>query len=206
MALEHRVERTLLESDADEDPFRQFHAWLQEAIQAGEPLANAMALGTVDVARGVPSVRMVLLERLDEHGFVFQTNLESPKAHDLASNPRAALTFFWPSLIRQVRISGFGQELSRTEAQQLFAPMPEDIQAMLRACRQSEVIADREALERTFHQALASGERSLPHYWGAYRLVPEWIEFFQGREHWLQDRLRYSRVRDDAWRIERLVP
>jgi pyridoxamine 5'-phosphate oxidase len=149
---------------------------------------------------------MVLLERLDARGFVFQTNLESPKARDLASTPQAAVTFFWPSFIRQVRVSGAVEELSRTEAQSYFAPMPDEIQAMLRACRQSEVIADRATLERAFQEAVASRERSLPDYWGAYRLVPEWIEFFQGRQHWLQDRLRYTRLRDEGWQIERLVP
>lgn len=174
-------------------------------MQAGESLANAMALATVDKARGVPSVRMVLLETLDKRGFVFQTNLESPKACELAGNPRAAATFFWPGLIRQVRVSGAVEELSRTEASRFFEAMPDPIQAMLRACRQSEVIADRPTLERDFAAALAQPERSLPDHWGGYRLVPEWIEFFQGREHWLQDRLRYRRT-ERGWRIERLVP
>jgi pyridoxamine 5'-phosphate oxidase len=206
VALENRVERTLLESETDPDPFRQFHLWLADATQAHEELANAMALGTVDLETGMPSVRMVLLETLDERGFVFQTNRESPKARDLAGHARAAATFFWPSLVRQVRVSGAVEELSRADSRRFYAPMPADIQAMLHVCRQSEVIADRAALERIYAEAQTDGRRELPDHWGAYRLVPEWIEFFQGRQHWLQDRLRYTRTLGTLWRIERLVP
>ena len=201
-----RVERTLLEGEADADPFRQFHAWLDEAAEAGESLPNAMALATADATLGIPSVRMVLLETLDQRGFVFQTNVESPKAREIASNSRAAVTFFWPSLIRQVRASGAVEQLSRDEARRLFEPMPEDVQAMLRVCHQSEVIADRATLERAFDVAHAAPDRQLPDHWGALRLVPDWIEFFQGREHWLQDRLRYTRETGGGWRIQRLVP
>lgn len=201
-----RPERTLLEGEANADPFRQFHAWLRDATQAAEPLANAMALATIDTQTSTPSVRMVLLETLDERGFVFQTNRASPKAHDLSANPKVAATFFWPSFVRQVRLSGSVEELSREEAQRFFEPMPEDIKAMLRVCHQSEVIADRAALERAFAAAVADPDRTLPDHWGAYRLVPEWIEFFQGRQHWLQDRLRYTRGAHGGWSIERLVP
>ncbi len=206
VALDDRVERTLLEGEADPDPFRQFQVWLDEARQAGDALANAMALATVDLTSGMPSVRMVLLETVDERGLVFQTNLESPKARELANNPRAAATFFWPGFIRQVRVSGAVEMLSRSEANRFYARMPEDIQAMLRVCRQSEVIADRATLEGYFADAHADADRDLPEHWGGYRLVPAWIEFFQGRQHWLQDRLRYSRGHTGAWRIERLVP
>ena len=201
-----RIERTLLEGEADADPFRQFHAWLDEAAEAGESLPNAMALATADATLGIPSVRMVLLETLDQRGFVFQTNVESPKAREIASNWRAAVTFFWPSLIRQVRASGAVEQLSRDEARRFFEPLPEDVQAMLRVCHQSEAIADRATLERAFDAAHAAPDRQLPDHWGALRLVPDWIEFFQGREHWLQDRLRYTRETGGGWRIQRLVP
>jgi pyridoxamine 5'-phosphate oxidase len=198
-------ERPLLESEVDADPFRQFNRWLVEAIEVGEPMARAMALATTSMD-GMPSVRMVLLEEVIGDGFAFQTNLQSPKAHDLASNPRAAATFFWPSLVRQVRISGGVQELERTQVARYFDAMPEAIQAMLRACRQSEVIADRSTLERGFEEALKSGDRTLPDSWGGYCLRADWIEFFQARPNWLQDRLRYMRAAAGGWRIQRLEP
>jgi pyridoxamine 5'-phosphate oxidase len=199
-------ERTLSEADLDLDPHRQFRTWLQEAIDAGEPMPRAMALATVS-REGLPSVRMVLVEDVDERGFAFQTNLASPKAQDLASLPYAAATFFWPSLVRQVRVTGSVQELSRAEVAAYFNAAPAGIQTMLRACRvQSQVISDRGWLERKFAEALASGDASLPDTWGGYRLKVDTIEFWQGRQNWLQDRLRYTRTAEGSWRIERLVP
>jgi pyridoxamine 5'-phosphate oxidase len=200
------VERTLLESELDPQPNRQFENWLKEAIEAHEVMPNAMALATSD-AQGSPAVRMVLIDAFDASGFVFQTNLHSPKATDLARNPRAAGTFFWSGLVRQVRVSGRVVQVSRAEALGLFELLPDGIRAMLRACRrQGEVIPDRDALEHAFAAALASPDRSLPDHWGAFRLEPEWIEFFQARQNWLQDRLRYTRAADGTWRIQRLVP
>lgn len=198
-------ERTLLESEVDHDPLAQFQRWLQEAIEAGEPMPNAMALATADIT-GTPSVRMVLLDTANADGFTFETNRQSPKVRDLAGNPRGAATFFWPSLVRQVRVSGVVSELSRVESAAYFELMPDSLKAMLRACRQSDVIPDRATLEQSFSAALASGERQLPEHWGAYRLRPEWIEFFQSGRNWLQDRLRYSRTPRGEWRIQRLVP
>jgi pyridoxamine 5'-phosphate oxidase len=201
-----RVERTLSESDLDSQPHRQFEKWLKEAIEAREAMPNAMALATSDT-QGMPAVRMVLIDAFDADGFVFQTNLASPKANDLARNPRAAGTFFWSGLVRQVRVSGRVVQVSRAEALALFELLPDGIRAMLRACRrQGEVIPDRDALEHAFAEALASPDRGLPDHWGAFRLLPEWIEFFQARQNWLQDRLRYTRARDGTWRIQRLVP
>lgn len=199
------VERTLSESELDAEPHRQFERWLREASEAREPMPNAMALATADTG-GAPSVRMVLIDSFDAEGFVFQTNLESPKALNVGVNPRAAGTFFWSHLVRQVRVSGSVEELSRDEAATYFEALPDGIRAMLRACRQGEVIPDRATLERQFAEALASAERGLPDHWGAFRLRPNWVEFFQARQNWLQDRLRYTRTAQDVWRIERLVP
>jgi pyridoxamine 5'-phosphate oxidase len=199
-------ERALLEGDLDPDPRRQFERWLAEAVDSGERLANAMNLATA-TADGVPSARMVLLETVDADGFVFQTNTESPKARELAANPRAALTFFWPILLRQVRIGGRVELLPRWVVEALFAATPEPLQVMLRACRQSEIIPDRGALERGYQSALESGETGVPWDWAAYRLRADTIEFWQGRTNRLQDRLRYTRTSDAArWRIDRLVP
>ena len=171
-------------------------------------MAHAMALATVD-ADGAPSSRMVLLEAVDGEGLTFQTNTESPKARDLASNPRAALNFFWPILLRQVRVRGTVAELPRSVVEEFFARTPPGIQVMLRACRQSSVIPDRASLERNYADALASGDTRVPSDWAAFRLRVESIEFWQGRENQLQDRLRYTRAAGGAgtaWRIERLVP
>ena len=195
----------LNERDLDSDPIRQFTHWLSEATRAGVPMANAMALATVS-ADGVPSVRMVLLPLVDERGFVFETNLESPKAKDLAAVPRAALAFYWAPLHRQVRVSGRVEPIPVGEAQGYFAGEPPEIQAMIRACPQSQVIADRAALEQLYAAALAAPDTALPAYWGGYRLRPEFIEFWQGRPNRLQDRLRFTRDASNGWRIERLVP
>jgi pyridoxamine 5'-phosphate oxidase len=197
-------ELTLSEEQLDPEPHRQFAVWLREAVDAGEPMANAMALATCG-ADGLPAVRMVLFEDVDERGFTFQTNLESPKAVALNAVPRAAVVFFWPLLVRQVRVTGAVSVLDRSEVAAYFSAAPSAIQTMIRACQQSTVIPDRAALERAYLLALDSADDGVPAHWGGYRLHIETIEFWQGRQNWLQDRLRYTRA-DGGWRIERLVP
>ena len=199
-----RDDLTLSEDQLDPEPHRQFAVWLREAVEAGEPMPHAMALATAG-ADGVPSVRMVLFEDVDEHGFTFQTNLESPKALAMTAVPRAALAFFWPLLVRQVRVTGPVTPLDRDEVAAYFAAAPSAIQTMIRACHQSTVIANRDALERAYVDALGSAEAGVPAHWGGYRVHIETIEFWQGRQNWLQDRLRYTRE-GGGWRIERLVP
>ncbi len=197
-------ELTLNEDLLDPEPHRQFATWLQEAINAGEPMANAMALATVG-QDGAPTVRMVLFEDVDERGFTFQTNIESPKAVALSAVPRAAVVFFWPLLVRQVRVTGPVSLLDRSEVAAYFSAAPSAIQTMIRACRQSTVIPNRAALERAYVEAQSSSASGVPAHWGGYRLHIETIEFWQGRQNWLQDRLRYTRS-GESWRIERLVP
>jgi pyridoxamine 5'-phosphate oxidase len=200
-------ERSLDEADLDAQPYRQLLKWCAEAREAGEPLPNALTLATVG-ADGRPSARMVLFEDISERGVTFQTNRASPKARDLAVTPYAALVFFWPSLLRQVRVTGRVEELSRSEAASYFDRESRAIKVMLRACRQSTIVRDRSELEAQY--AAASGhadeQLELPEHWGAYRVGLEQVEFFQGRQNWLQDRLRYSLLGDGGWRIERLVP
>ncbi len=199
--------RALDESDLDPDPLRQFQRWLAEAWQSGEPMANAMALATTD-ADGNPSVRMLLLDAADERGFAFQTNLGSPKAQHLRARPRAALLFFWPRLLRQVRLSGVVQPIGNEEVRASFMAAPAEIQAMIRACRQGQTIANRAALEALFQQALAEapgGGAPMPDDWGGYRVVPHSYEFWQGRANRLQDRLQLTRS-GDGWTVARLVP
>jgi pyridoxamine 5'-phosphate oxidase len=198
-------EPTLDESDLDPEPHQQFKRWFAEAVAAGEPMPAAMSLATVGTD-GLPRVRMMLLEQADEGGFTFQTNLEGPKAAELAAVPHAALAFFWPSLVRQVRVTGPIAEVSRAEVAAFFAQAPGGVQTMIRACRQSQVIPDRAALEQAYAEAHATADTSLPAHWGGYRLAAHSIEFWQARPNWLQDRLRYTRQPSGAWKIERLVP
>jgi pyridoxamine 5'-phosphate oxidase len=206
---ESTSERTLDERDVGDEPLAPFVRWLNEATEAGELLPNAMALATSS-ADGTPAVRMVLLDRLDEHGCVFQTNVESPKAHDLASHPRAGLAFFWPRLLRQVRVTGPVARIPAEEARRLFEATPVGIQAMLRACRQSRVIANRDELEQRYaaaaFEANAGNHPTMPSDWGGFRVGLQTVEFWQGRPNRLQDRLRFSRIANGAWRLERLMP
>jgi pyridoxamine 5'-phosphate oxidase len=198
-------ERSLSEADLDPDPHQQFARWFSEAVAAGEPMPDAMALATVGVD-GVPRARMMMLEEVDARGFVFQTNRESPKAAELAAHPAASLVFFWPLELRQVRVTGTISPLSRSEGAPYFWREPAGIQTMIRACKQSEVIPDRATLERAYATSLAEPTPiEVPDHWGAYRLEVNAIEFWQGRANWLQDRLRYSR-QNEGWLIERLVP
>jgi pyridoxamine 5'-phosphate oxidase len=199
-------ERSLSELDLDPDPHRQFQKWFQEAIAAGEPMPGAMALATVGLD-GSPAVRMMMLEDVDERGFAFQTNLAGPKAQQLAHVPRAALAFFWPRVVRQVRVTGSIEPLSRDEVAVYHGRLPAGVQTMLQACRQSHVIADRAELEAMYAAAPGPTVQGVPADWGGFRLHVETIEFWQGRPNWLQDRLRYTRAMDGgSWRIERLVP
>jgi pyridoxamine 5'-phosphate oxidase len=202
------ADRTLSERDLDPDPLRQFQRWLDEAWQSGERMANAMALATM-APDGSPTVRMVLLTGADEHGFAFETNIESPKAAHMAARPRVALLFFWPILLRQVRVTGQVSRMPDEEVRASFQTLPAEVQAMIRACRQSQPIADRAALEERWAAALAEapdGGAEMPADWGGFRVSLETIEFWQGRDHRLQDRLRLTRNAHGAWAVERLIP
>jgi len=197
----------LSQRDLDPDPIAQFRIWLEEARAAGIVFPETMALATAD-AGGRPSVRHVLLRGLDERGFVFYTNYESRKGRELAGNPRAALAFYWRELERQVCVTGTVERTTREESEAYFRTRPREAGLGAWASRQSEVAASREELDERYRQMeerYPGEDVPRPPHWGGFRLFPDTIEFWKGREHRLHDRLRFSR-RDDGWLRERLWP
>jgi pyridoxamine 5'-phosphate oxidase len=200
-------ERGLRKADLLADPLEQFTRWFDEACDAPLLEPNAMTLATVDAA-GQPAARTVLLKGIDRHGLTFYTNLASRKAGELAANARAALLFWWPPHARQVRFEGTIEPVADAEADAYFATRPRGSQIGAWASAQSSVIADRAALEAAEQEMVArfaGGPVPRPPFWGGYRLVPERVEFWQGRSNRLHDRLRYTR-RGEDWQIERLAP
>ena len=195
------------ESQLDPDPVRQVATWYADAVAAGLAQPESMALATT-TPDGFPSVRMVLLRCTDERGFSFFTNRDSRKARELAANPHAALVLYWQSLHRQVRIEGVVEELRADESAAYFATRPRGSQVAAWASAQSQAVANRNELDRLYAEAEArfSGEDvPLPSFWGGYRLVPEAIELWHGRENRLHDRVRYERT-PDGWTMTRLQP
>jgi len=195
------------EKTVDADPSNLFQRWLDEAIAAGIHLPEAMTLATA-TSDGKPSARLVLLKQIDERGFVFFTNYNSPKARDLDSNPQAALVFYWPQFERQVRVEGTIERTSAAESDAYFKTRPRESQIGALASPQSEVIASRKFLEQQaveLTKRYEDREVDRPAHWGGYRLRPERIEFWKGRPSRLHDRILYER-QGDTWSIKRLAP
>jgi pyridoxamine 5'-phosphate oxidase len=196
------------ERDVAPDPITQFRAWLAAALAADPPDPTAMTLATAD-REGRPSARVVLLKGYDERGFVFFTNYGSRKARELAANSQAALVFYWPAFDRQVRAEGLVEKTSRAETEAYFATRPVTSQLGAWASRQSEPVSGREPLEQALAAAAKQFEGNIvpaPDFWGGYRLKPTWVEFWQGRESRLHDRIVYRRNPEGGWTIERLQP
>ena len=194
--------------DLDPDPVAQFLKWLGEAQTAHPGDFTSMVLATADRS-GRPSARVVLLKGCDDRGFVFFTHYDSRKGRDLAENPRAALVFYWPEFDRQVRVEGTVEKTSPKESEAYFQSRPLGARIGAAVSRQSEPIASREELERAVKEAaerFGEGPVPRPESWGGYRVVPEEIEIWQGRENRLHDRFRYRRQPDGGWTIDRLSP
>ncbi len=198
----------LAESDLAPDWLSELRGWMRDATEAGLIEPNAMVLATAD-SGGRPSARTVLLKELDGRGLVFFTNYESRKATELAANPDASIVFPWHPLGRQVVISGRVERIDRAETEAYFATRPRDAQLGAWASPQSQVVGGRADLEEALTgaaQRFGAAEIPAPPNWGGLRLVPETVEFWQGRQGRLHDRLRYRRAEDDAWVVERLAP
>ena len=199
----------LLESNIKENPFEQFQAWFQEALSGKILEPNAMTLATCD--HNKPSARIVLLKGVDARGFIFYTNYHSRKGNELESNPHAALLFFWDTLERQVRVEGIVERIDRNSTEIYFNSRPKDSRIGALASPQSTVIESREVLENKM-KALSdkytnAEDVPVPPYWGGYRLVPRYFEFWQGRSSRLHDRIVYEHVAEkNSWKACRLAP
>jgi len=217
----------LRRADLDMNPIAQFNRWfaaasggsrwrkfgialfkLWHAILGHVPIdVNAMVLATVDKT-GRPSTRAVLLKGVDERGFVFYTNYDSRKGLELAGNPSAALTFYWPDLERQVCVAGTVGKISREESEAYFKSRPRGSRLATWASNQRDAVAGRAALDAKWNEMANrfTGDVPLPPNWGGYVLKPERIEFWQGRPSRLHDRFCYTRQPDGSWKLERLAP
>lgn len=199
----------LMRSKLMQNPIEQFSVWLDAAMKTDMPEPSAMNLATC-ANDGTLSSRMVLLKGIDERGFVFYTNYQSRKAVDIEACTQAALCFWWGSLERQVRVEGNVELVSAKENDEYFKSRPRGSQIGAIASRQSEILNSYQELRDQVKEIEAkyadTEDIPRPSYWGGYRVVPQQIEFWQGRPNRLHDRLLYSKATDGAWKIERLSP
>ena len=202
-------QQTLSDEDATDDPFPLFDRWFEDAKGAGLYLPENMNLATVS-PDGAPSSRQVLLKEWGpDEGFVFYTNYDSRKSAELDANPRAALLFHWTTLHRQIRVEGPVERVSREQSEAYHSTRPRGSQIAAWASRQSAELDGREELERRFREREAEFEGRdvpLPPFWGGYRVIPERIEFWQGRANRMHDRILYRREGGGDWAVSRLSP
>ncbi len=196
-------------SDVEKHPIMQFKKWFEEAMKAEVPEPNAFNLATAD-KNGKPSARIVLLKSFDENGFIFFTNYNSRKGQEIEENPQAAMAFLWHELQRQVRVEGSIEKISEKESTDYFKSRPKGSQIGAWASPQSQVIPDRQVLKDKVSdlEQEYQDEETLPKpaHWGGYRIIPNFIEFWQGRPSRLHDRIAYHKNQKGDWNIERLAP
>lgn len=200
--------KILDEKNVDPDPFKQFSLWFNDAASSQMPLPNAMVVATAS-ENGKPSARVMLLKDFDERGFVFYTNYTSRKGRELEHNPSAALVFYWPDLVRQVRVEGTLEKLSAEDSDRYFQTRPRSSQLGAWASSQSEDVGSRAELDRTYEKLereFSGKQIPRPTHWGGYRLKPTRMEFWQGRIARLHDRIVYELQPDGRWKIKRLAP
>ncbi len=199
----------LTRENLDANPLQQFRKWFHEVDQAdGVDEANAMSISTIG-EDGFPKTRVVLLKSYDENGFVFYTNYDSEKGKAIINNPKVCLSFFWPSLERQVIIKGEAKKVASTISDNYFSSRPLGSQLGAMASNQSKVIESRDVLEeklKNLEEKYKNEEPERPENWGGFLVQPESIEFWQGRPNRLHDRFLFSLVDDLDWKIERLAP
>ncbi len=198
----------LLESEAAADPITQFREWFDDAVSRNLPEPNAMTLATAS-ADGRPSARIVLLKGFDEGGFAFYTNYESRKGDELTANPFASLVFFYPTIERQIRVEGRAERVSAEDSDAYFQSRPVGSRLGAWASHQSSEVADREILERRLRdleRQYADATIPRPPHWGGFRVIPERVEFWQGRPNRLHDRLVYCKQLAGGWTLQRLEP
>jgi pyridoxamine 5'-phosphate oxidase len=199
----------LTEESVNKSPLDQFETWMHAALEAKVPEATAMVLSTVN-GGGLPSARVVLLKGVQNEAFTFFTNYQSRKARELAENPNAALTFFWPALERQVRIEGKVNLVSEQVSDGYFESRPYRSQIGAWASPQSQEVDSRETIENAMllytEKFQEAGKVQRPAHWGGYALYPERLEFWQGRPDRLHDRILYRKNDDGSWTIARLAP
>ena len=200
--------RPLDVDDLDPDPFVQFSRWYDDALEHGQLQPDAMVVAS-STGDGRPSARMVLLRGVDARGFCFFTNFDSRKGRELEANPRAAIAFHWPEVLRQVRATGSVVRVSDEESDRYWYARPRESRVSAWASAQSDVVASRADLEAQVDDVearFAGGDVPRPPGWGGFRVVPGELEFWQHRDDRLHDRLRYTPEADGSWRIERLQP
>lgn len=200
--------KNLLETEVAPNPYTQFSIWWNQAIESNIDEVNAMTLATA-TTDGVPSARIVLLKSVEENGFVFFTNYHSRKGTELDQNPKACLVFFWKELERQVRISGTVKKLDAASSDEYFQSRPYGSRIAAWASPQSKVIASREVLEKNIQEAekkYTEDNIVRPQNWGGYIVEPTIVEFWQGRHNRLHDRIQYTLLNSNSWKIERLAP
>ncbi|MEI6577323.1 MAG: pyridoxamine 5'-phosphate oxidase [Bacteroidota bacterium] len=202
------IKGVLHEADLDHNPFEQFAVWMDQALNSEVPEPTAMAVATAALS-GRPSVRMALLKGFNNDGFQFFTNYYSRKAQELLANPQASLLFFWKELERQVRIEGSIVKLSEQESDAYFASRPRESQIGAWVSPQSQVIESRSVIESQMKaRTLEFQENTVPRPqdWGGFLLIPDYFEFWQGRESRLHDRFAYNFIKNSSWNLCRLAP